>query len=313
MNWKIINILFLIFCIKLQTLSGQIICDGKKVLLTENGTCDPTPYILVFEDNFDGSVLDTSKWTAISGVVRDPEHKIAQQLYTPGNVIVSDGTLKLLTKRELLLNYCYDIYVNNAFERHCEDFNYTAAQVETKQKFKHFKMEMSCRLPKAMGVASSFWTFGGPGKNEIDVFEYENEKNALGKFDADKMAKVHRMNSRTDFEEDGKTEDCPNHYIGEDMSNGFHLFTMVWTPNKMEWYVDGERKRISTLFCSMLGQMIDCNELKKEGQYILNRAFPMVPMTVIMDNIIQVGQNTPDDNVQFPTFYEIDFIRIYKQ
>jgi beta-glucanase (GH16 family) len=120
------------------------------------------------------------------------------------------------------------------------------------------------------------------------------------------------MNTRTDFEGDGTMEDCPTHYTGPDFSKSFHVFTLIWTPHKLEWYVDGELKRVSTLFYTMLGQTVDCYGLKAWNQYILNRAFPKHAMTIIADNIIHI-LNPPDDDTVFPNYYEIDYIRYYTQ
>src|SRR5437868_3440087 len=83
-------------------LNAQVLCKSKLVVLSEDGRCNESPYILVFEDNFDGNKLDSTKWRAVTGVVRDLEHKIAQQWYSPANIFVSDGTLKLITRRDTL-------------------------------------------------------------------------------------------------------------------------------------------------------------------------------------------------------------------
>lgn len=45
-----------------SALYGQAVCDGKQVVRSEDGTCNYNPYVLVFEDNFDGNSLDLTKW-----------------------------------------------------------------------------------------------------------------------------------------------------------------------------------------------------------------------------------------------------------
>lgn len=286
----------------------QIICNGKKIILTDDGRCNLNPYIMVFEDNFDGNSLDTSKWTPAKGVIRDFKHTIARQWFTPNNIEVSDGTLKLITKRDTLINQCF----YNGTTTACEDFYFTAAQIDSKEKFEHGMFEISCKIAKGKGVASSFWTYGAE-MNEIDVFEFENENDVFNKFNAEKSPKVHNMNSHTDYDGDGHTEDCPSNYKGPDFSQSFHVFTLIWTPHKLEWYVDGQRKRLSTLFYTMLGQATSCDELKTLNEYILNKAFPMNAMNIIVDNIIQSGNKSPDKKTAFPCYYEIDYIRYYRQ
>jgi hypothetical protein len=63
----------------------------------------------------------------------------------------------------------------------------------------------------------------------------------------------------------------------------------------------------------MQGQMVDCNGLEKGKEYILNLSFPKSQMQVIIDNIIQVGKNAPDNSTSFPQLFEVDFVRIYRQ
>jgi beta-glucanase (GH16 family) len=203
----------LVFCFPAVPTAAQI-CDGKKVVLANDGICNEKPYLLVFADEFSDNYLDTTKWKPARGVVRDLEHKIAQQWYSKNNIEVSNGVLKLIVKREKLANQCYNTYNNNSVQTVCEDFNFSAGQISTIQKFKHGIIEMSCKLPKGKGIGSSFWMFGDPAKNEIDIFEFENENNATGKFNEKKLSRVHLMNSRTDFNEDGEMEDCPSHYSG---------------------------------------------------------------------------------------------------
>ena len=149
-------------------------------------------------------------------------------------------------------------------------------------------------------------------QSEIDVFEFINEKDVFGKFDSDKLSKVHRMNSHFDYGNNGVNEDCPTHYKGPDFSAKFHTFTVIWTPHMMQWYVDGDLKRSSALFYSMTGQMLDCKTLKKYEEYILNRAFPMHPMHIITTLTTQSGGNQPDDNTSLPAQFEIDYIKYYK-
>ena len=183
----------LTFCFVSQKLSAQKICEDKKVILIENGRCNENPYILVFEDNFDGNSLDASKWNPATGVLRDLNHTIAKPWFTPNSIEVSNGTL--ITKRDTLINQCY----NNGTLTICEDFLFTAAQIDTKEKFGHGKIEISCRIAKGKGIASSFWTYGDE-MNEINIFEFDNENNAFNKFAADKSARVHSMNSHTDYD-----------------------------------------------------------------------------------------------------------------
>jgi beta-glucanase (GH16 family) len=292
---------------------AQALCYGRKAMLIEEAACNTASFFLEFEDNFDGNSLDTSKWIPAYGVVRDENRTMSQQWYSYENVIVEDGCLKLRARRDTLINKCYSIWVGSGLLFKCDDFYFSAGQVDSRKKFGYGIFEISCKIPKAKGVGSAFWTFGDPYRNEIDVFEFQNEHDALGRYNHRKAARVHRMNMHTDYNNDDDTENCPSNYTGPDFSEEFHTFTLLYTPQKIEWYVDGVLKRRSTLFYSLHGQPVDCQGLKKGEIYILDRCFPVNEMTVVLDLIVESNKNQPDEDTQLPVYMEIDYFRYYRQ
>lgn len=292
---------------------SQIICSGKKVVLTESATCNYAPYNLVFEDNFNETYLDTTKWIPSLGVMRDESHSISQQWYAREEIIVSDGVLKLKAEEKILKNQCYNIWTPSVTHTICEDFKYVAGEIRTRERFGHGKFEISCKLPKGKGLGMAFWMYWHEAENEIDVFEFNSENNAFGKPDEKKFSRIHRMNSRTDYEDDGDIEDCSTKYKGPDYSEAFHVFTVIWTPHKIEWYVDGDLKRTSTLFYSIDGKMVDCNGLKAGDLLILNRAFPFNPMEVYLSIGVFSKKDAPDESTALPAFFEIDYFRYYSK
>jgi beta-glucanase (GH16 family) len=304
-----LNLVFSLFC-EVVLGSAQTSCRHNKSILIEDGRCDPSPYILSFEDNFDGNFLDTGKWTKISGVVRHVARDITQQWYSKSNVEVSNGTLKLHLRRDTLLNMPY---AGPAEMMTTGDFYFTCGEIDSRQKFSHGLYEISCRIPRAKGAGASYWMYGDPGMNEVDVFEFENETNWIGQVDEGLCARVHNMNCRADYNADHHMEDCPSHYTGRDFSDGFHVFSLLWTPHKLEWFVDGESVRVTYLFHDLFGHDVDCNSLKKGFEYVRNRAFPHSPMQIILDGIIQTKDNAPDKSTPFPQVYEVDYVRWWEK
>jgi len=309
---------FLIILVLLLTLinglHSQVICNGQKVILIEEKKCQPDNFILEFEDNFDGTSLDTSKWRTQFGVVRDPEQKSAGQWFTSKNVEVSNGTLKLIAKRDTLINQCFDIWMNDAIgmKSFCKDFYFSSAEISCKENFGYGKFEISCKLPRGKGLGTAFWIWTYKQQSEIDVFEFTNENGLFGNYKASKLSKIHCMNSHNDYGSNGVMYDCPTHYTGPDFSEAFHTFTLIWSPQVMQWFVDGELKRSSALFYNLEGKMVDCDDLKKYGEYILNKAFPKNPMHIISGLTTQIGSNAPDESTVLPASFEIDYIRYYK-
>lgn len=304
---------FLTLSLKSQIISYNCNEYEKSVVLIEDGKCNTNPFILVFEDNFDGTKLDSTKWNSIIGVVRDQNHEKEKQWYTSGNIEVNNGILKLISKKEALYGKCFDIWENNELKTYCQNFNYTSAEIDSKYKFGYGKFEIRCKIPKGKGFFPAFWMYGGPIWNEIDVFEFWNKYDATHNLDLNRSTKVHNMNLYYDYNSDGSGENCPKSYKGVDFSREFHVFSVVWTPYKVEWYVDDDLKRVSTLFHSITGQIVDCNSILANEQYILYQAFPKNPMNIIANLAIQSGIESPDETTAFPSSIEIDYIKYYKQ
>ena len=88
---------------------------------------------------------------------------------------------------------------------------------------------------------------------------------------------------------------------------------MIWDGYNVEWYVDGELKRRSTKFYSILGQTLDCNDLKANSLYLLNEGFPADEMNIIFNLAIENGKNSPNKSTPFPLEFIIDYIKFYTQ
>ena len=75
-----------------------------------------------------------SNWSPITGVVRDADHDHEKQWYTPDNIEVNDGVLKLITRHEPLFNQSYWIWDpdQGAMVYYCEDFEYTSAEIDSR-------------------------------------------------------------------------------------------------------------------------------------------------------------------------------------
>jgi beta-glucanase (GH16 family) len=294
--------------------TAQTLCHSQKVLLTEDGICPNGRFILAFEDDFDGNTIDTSKWRVKTGVVRDPNQKDAIQWFLPANAVVSDGTLKLVAKRDTFINQCFWLWINasEGMQFFCHDFFYSGAEIACRQDFTHGKYEMRCKIPKGKGMSTAFWMWGFNHANEIDAFEFTNETNMFGKYQEEKSAQVHAMNTHMDYEDNGHVEHCGMKYTGIDFSEDFHTFTVIWTPQQIQWLVDDKVVRTSALFYSIEGKLMDCVTLRKGDLYYKNRVFPMYPMHIIASMCVQSGKGMPDQNTILPNNFEIDFIRYYR-
>lgn len=289
------------------------VCHGKKVMLIENGSSPENRLELVFEDNFDEDSLDQTKWHytqpwanhSKDGFNSSLEYQTDGLNYEFGNsklrLVVKDEKIYAKAIRSLDSNYVLTDGLPNL-----RWWDYTAGMIYSKQEFGYGKYEMRCKIPKGKSFWSVFWLFG-IDNDEIDVFEFWNEENIFGKYVEKKLSTEGHMTTHAN----GKM--CQNHYTGDDFSQAFHTFTLVWNNYKIEWYVDGELKRRSYKFYTTLGQPVDYNGLEKDQVYILDQTFPLHASLHISVSLgIQKGENKPDSSTPFPSSIEIDYIRFWR-
>ena len=310
--------IFLMICSSI--IYAQTLCEGQKVIATENfNQCNTDPWVLVFEDNYNGNSLDLSKWSYGWRILYCNNE---QQYYTSGdNIEVSNGTLKLIAKEETIYARAVDWLPDDEI-LYCDDenrgqnaryFYYTSGNIQTIRKFSYGKFEARIKIPKGKGFWPAFWMFGGdPVYNEIDVFEFWNENDIWGNYDPSKLSKVHHMTIHYDFDGDGNKSQCATKYSGVDFSQNFHVFSLIWDENKIEWYVDGSLKRTDYRFYTILGQPTGCT-INVVGQYIMNKIYTRDPMHIILNLAIQSGSNSPNSSTPFPSQMEVDWVRYYQR
>jgi beta-glucanase (GH16 family) len=218
---------------------------------------------LVWEDDFTGAGLDPHKWNIVDWAAEKNEEL---QYYSPNNVKVEDGFLKLIAKKEP--------YGGR---------KYTSGAVHTKSKysFLYGKVEMRAKLPKGQGMFPAFWMMTNKENTwlpEIDILEM------LGHKPEEIWMVFHWL------DENQSLKSVSNSITGPDFSESFHTFGIEWTANSIVWFIDGD-ERFRTR-----------DHIPNEEMYIyLNTA------------VGGVWPGNPNATTKFPTFYEVDYVRIYQK
>ena len=168
-------------------------------------------YKLVFDDEFNGQSIDTSKWNVLStGSIGGG---YSQDQFTPSNVTISGGDLDLsVTKGST------------------SGRPYSAGFVYTKQSWSYGYFEERAEMPaSADGLWPAFWMNNAGNFPEIDIFEW------LGNTPNTQWTTYHPSNdaSLTGGAGLGSTS------VGPNFSAGFHTYGMWWQPNSITWYIDG--------------------------------------------------------------------------
>lgn len=166
---------------------------------------------LIWQDEFENNCLDSSNWQ-IEDWAAEKNNEL--QYYSPNNVKVDDGLLKLISKKEKF-----------------KGKNYTSGAVHTKGKFNFLygKVEMRAKLPAGQGIFPAFWMI--PDKEdiwlpEIDIMEMLGHKPNEVWMVSHWLDKTGTLNS--DFSK----------FKGPDFSKDFHIFSSEWTPDSITWFID---------------------------------------------------------------------------
>ncbi|MGN6493180.1 MAG: glycoside hydrolase family 16 protein [Agriterribacter sp.] len=174
-------------------------------------------YELVWEDNFDGTVIDETKW------------KYRYVGSQRGYATVSANTISIDGKGNLVIQTTKDA-----------DGKYYVGQVTTDGIFtaKYGYFECRAQMHKYIGTHSAFWlqsnTMGietnDPGKNgaEIDIFEYHKKT-------PDKVHhNLHWNGYGAGHQQEGTS------VVINNIDKGFHTFGLLWTDKEYIFYVDGK-------------------------------------------------------------------------
>ena len=180
-------------------------------------------YRLAWSDEFDGTTLDTAKWSYRT----DSKHWSTQ---SPANVSVADGKLRLALKKEALRGK-----------------EYTGGGVISKRTFQYGYYEARFKCPAGGGWHTSFWMMchngsGGTAtdaaRQEIDVCEQDSVDPTYYRVNLHTWQYGHRSLGSVRI-------DTP------DVSADFHVWGCEFTPTRIRFYFDG--RKVASMDATRLG------------------------------------------------------------
>lgn len=238
-------------------------------------SCGQQKQKLVFEEDFLGDALNEQLWNFELG---DGCPNLCgwgnnePQIYTDRNHKVENGNLIITVKKE--------------------DSSYTSTRITTKDKFEfqYGKVEARMKLPKGTGVWPAFWLLGSnidevgwPQCGEIDVMEY------VGREPGQIFNSLHTQSSH------GNTVNTKTTKING-IEEGFHVYGMEWTKDKMSFYVDGKKTYTYA------------PKEKNEDNWPFDQLFYLILNVAVGGNF---GGPVIDNEI-FPQEFVVDYIRIYE-
>lgn len=182
---------------------------------------DPDFTNLVWSDDFNvNGAPDASKWTYDLGIGDNGWGNNEQQYYRAENAVVEGGSLKITAKAETFGGK-----------------EYTSARLKTEglYDFKYGKVEIRAKLPTGSGTWPALWMLGAnystnpwPACGEIDIMEHigNNQDHVMGTLHLPGNFGGNGISGSTTVE--GASED-------------FHVYSVIWSDTKINFYVDGTK------------------------------------------------------------------------
>ncbi len=290
MNKPMTLILFFAFSVSCASIYAQTAAPGIKNQLPEG-----KKWKLIWNDEFDGTSLDTTKWGFRLHIMQT-----RHQTFTTEGVEVKGGLLYLnLIEKDGQYYSAHLQTGENYLDRPGTPYSnhgltWPIAEIK-KPKFVHKYgfYEIRCRLQKQPGWWSAFWMQSPIIGSSLDPSRAGVELDIMENFSRDN--KISHNIHWDGYGKNHKSKGSGNRTI-VDTPDGFHTFGMYWSKKGYVFYVDGEESwRVD-------GPVADVE------QFILISTECM--------GYRDGNRNKPSDilkNAVLPDAFEVDYVRVYDE
>lgn len=259
-------------------------------------------YRIVWQDEFEGAAVDTSKWDVNVGVnawyQRESDGRFVEphwfnddfepwiqagtinderQYYSPDNVAIEDGVLVIRAEQETVADPIgiYDP----------EYHRYTSGKLNTADEFQ-FRfgiVKWRAQLPAGQGMWPALWMLNAPDPwrwdDEIDVMEARGSQPFITT-----SAHHFKVGENQDNVYNSGSLDA-----GVNLQEGFHEYGLEWKPDSIQTWLDDR------------------------DVFFDDVAIPQGPMFLIMNAAVGGAfDGVPSDDGIFPSFFKIDWVRVWQ-
>lgn len=261
---------------------------------------DDTGLRLVFEDGFDTAGRpDPAKWGYELGFVRNKE----RQWYRPENARCEGGLLVIEATRERVPNPQFKAGSDD-WRTNREFADYASASLTTKGKwsYRYGRVRMRARIDVGPGLWPAFWSVGSarpwPANGEIDIMEnYGGLMLANAAWGSATPGKAKWKDSKTPLDTIAKEGGFADVNA---WSKAFHTWQFDWTPERMEFRLDG--------------RLLNTVDLTKTVNETPDHANPFHEPQAFIVNLAIGGTSGGDPSkTDFPARFEVDWIRVWQR
>ncbi|MFM2392520.1 MAG: hypothetical protein RLZZ546_497 [Bacteroidota bacterium] len=255
--------------------------NTQGLVIPSGGYETPLSYVgykLTWADEFNGDKLDETAWSHELGGGGWGNNEL--QHYREDNTSVDNGKLIITAKKQS--------FGNN---------QYTSSRIVTKGKkfFKFGRIDIRAALPKGKGLWPALWMLGSnidavkwPACGEIDIMELSGDipNRTLSTVHFGANTATHQYKGNSIYLKDNKN-----------FHDEFHVFSLNWVEDKLEFFVDNELFYIVTP--STLGA----------AAYPFNKNFFFIFNVAVGGNF----PGNPDGTAQFPQSMIVDYVRVFNK
>jgi beta-glucanase (GH16 family) len=266
-----------------DTLRITLSSDGQRGIPT---TGDSSPmsypgYTLVWNDEFNGSELNSSDWNFELGTGNSGWGNNELQYYRKENTTVSDGYLTITAKKQSFAGQ-----------------QYTSSRITTegKESFQYGRIDIRAALPKGQGMWPALWmlgdrfsSIGWPHCGEIDIMEIVGGTEN-GNSDSETHGTLHWQGPDGYATFGGSTT-----ISGGTFNDKFHVFSIEWDERSIKWLLDDRQ------FHEIDIRPDHMTEFHEPFFFIFN---------------VAVGGNwpgSPDETTRFPQSMHVDYVRVFQK
>lgn len=202
---------------------GHVTTQQMTVTVDDGPLGVPGSWLSVLSEEFTGTSLDTARWHPETGTYGSPGNRI--QYYRPQNIEVSNGTCKLISKRESFAG---------------KDF--TAGMISTRDLGIYYPRfgvyEARMKVPHGQGLWPAFWLRHRDGSSicEPDIMEYFH-----GQIPGKVTGALHRTNNVGTFQNNISNRNV--FFEAPTYTPGWHVFSIEITPEgddvRFKWRLNG--------------------------------------------------------------------------
>jgi len=259
-------------------------------------------YVLVWNDEFDGEALDTTKWSCqigtgtSEGLTGWGNQELEYYTDREENVRVEDGKLVITAIKEEE-RYGGQLFTSARLRTYTDDDKTLFAT-------KYGRIEARIKLPEGEGLWPAFWMLPvddslyneWASSGEIDIME------ARGRLPDRIEGTIHYGQNWPNNIYKGQEYIFPE---GTDITD-YHLYSLEWEPGKLSWYIDNECYHTTDKWFSQ--------GPASATDYTYPAPFD-VPFYILLNMAVGGTFDLESDpySTEYPAQMFVDFVRVYQK